>query len=96
MTPVSKTEGSNEIHAKISEAPDLFKQQSSKSGVWLLHWHAGNDSLVAVACDRTSLLAGCVAEAMRIRAPGVAVRMTTSDLAVPLGHGRVVQVSKVR
>jgi len=59
-------------------------------------WHAGNDSLVAEACDRGSLLAGCVAEAVRVRASGVAVRMATCDLVVPLAPGQSVHVSKVR
>ena len=59
-------------------------------------WHAGNDRLVTEACDRSSLLAGCVAEAVRVRAPGVAVRMATCDLAMPLTPGKSVHISKVR
>ena len=51
---------------------------------------------MAEACDRSSRLAGCVAEAVRVRAPGVAVRMATCDLAMPLAPGRSVHISKVR
>ena len=49
-----------------------------------------------MACDRQSLLAGCVSEAVRLRAPGIAVRMATCDLAMPLGGHRTVNVKKVR
>ena len=55
---------------------------------------AGSDRLVRMACDRNSLLAGCVSEAMRLRAPGVAVRMAACDLPIPLGDG-FVKVRKV-
>ena len=49
------------------------------------------------ACDRTSLLAACVAEAIRLRAPGIAVRMAACDLALPSGpQDATVHVRKVR
>lgn len=51
---------------------------------------------MGVACDRTSLLAACVAEAVRLRAPGIAVRMAACNLAVPAGHHTTVHVHKVR
>lgn len=51
---------------------------------------------MAGACDRSSLLAGCVAEAVRVRAPGVAVRMATCDLAMPSASGQSVHISKVK
>ncbi len=56
----------------------------------------GNDGLVTVVCDRNSLLGGCVAEAVRLRAPGIAVRMATCDLAMPQGQGKSVHVNKVK
>lgn len=56
---------------------------------------AGRSRLVEVACDRTSLLAACVAEAVRLRAPGVAVRMAACDLDVPTGQDTTVSVKKV-
>ena len=48
-----------------------------------------------VACDRSSLLAGCVAEAVRLRAPGIAVRMAACHLAMPTGQHTTVHVNKV-
>ena len=57
---------------------------------------AVSSSLVGMACDRHSLLAGCVSEAVRLRAPGIAVRMAACDLAMPLGGDRTVNVKKVR
>ena len=56
---------------------------------------ASNNRLVEVTCDRQSLLAGCVAEGMRLRAPGVAVRMATADLDLPADDGLHVHVVKV-
>ena len=58
-------------------------------------WTAGRNRLVGMACDRTSLLAACVAEAVRLRAPGVAVRMAACDMAMPAGQDITVNVSKV-
>ncbi|KAL3140850.1 hypothetical protein ABBQ32_005388 [Trebouxia sp. C0010 RCD-2024] len=55
---------------------------------------ASRSRLVGVACDRTSLLAACVAEAVRLRAPGIAVRMAACNLAVPAGHHTTVHVHK--
>lgn len=57
-------------------------------------WPAGRSRLVEVACDRTSLLAACVSEAVRLRAPGVAVRMAACDLAMPAGPDITVNVNK--
>ena len=48
-----------------------------------------------VACDRQALLAGCVAEAMRLRAPGVAVRMATADFDLPVAGKPHVHIAKV-
>lgn len=48
-----------------------------------------------VACDRSSLLSACVAEAVRLRAPGVAVRMAACDLDMPAGQDTTVRVKKV-
>lgn len=56
---------------------------------------AGRSRLVEVACDRSSLLAACVAEAVRLRAPGVAVRMAACDLDMPTGQDTTVSVKKV-
>ncbi|KAK9812805.1 hypothetical protein WJX72_004122 [[Myrmecia] bisecta] len=42
-------------------------------------------ALIQVACDRSSKLARCVAEATRLRAPGIDVRMAVSDILLP-GH----------
>lgn len=58
-------------------------------------WTAGRTRLVELACDRTSLLASCVAEAVRLRAPGVAVRMAACDMAMPAGQDLTVNVNKV-
>lgn len=57
-------------------------------------WNAGRSRLVKVACDRTSLLAACVAEAVRLRAPGVAVRMAACDMAMPAGQDITVNVNE--
>lgn len=58
-------------------------------------WGAGRSRLVEVACDRSSLLAACVAEAVRLRAPGIAVRMAACCLPMPAGPGTTVRVHKV-
>lgn len=55
----------------------------------------GRSRLVEVACDRSSLLAACVAEAVRLQAPGVAVRMAACDLDVPAGQDTTVHIKKV-
>ena len=47
-----------------------------------------------VALDRDSHMARCVAEAVRLRAPGIDMRMAAAELALPCGDGRVVQVHK--
>lgn len=69
-----------------STQPPKIRQQGSNDSV--------NSTLVEMACDRQSLLAGCVSEAVRLRAPGIAVRMATCDLAMPLGGHRTVNVKK--
>ena len=63
---------------------------------YMLATGAGTSRLVRVACDRTSLLAACVAEAVRLRAPGIAVRMAACNLDVPVGHHTTVRVHKVQ
>ncbi|KAA6426780.1 MAG: cytochrome P450, partial [Trebouxia sp. A1-2] len=77
----------SEAATSETAAPALDMQTAAPDG-------RGNDSLVAGACDRSSLLAGCVAEAVRVRAPGVAVRMATCDLAMPSASGQSVHISK--
>lgn len=47
-----------------------------------------------VALDRDSHMARCVAEAVRLRAPGIDMRMAAAELALPCGPGRVVRVHK--
>ncbi|CAL5225964.1 g8766 [Coccomyxa viridis] len=49
---------------------------------------------IEVALDRDSHMARCVAEAVRLRAPGIDMRMAAAELALPCGPGRVVRVHK--
>lgn len=46
--------------------------------------------------DRRSALTRCIAEALRLRAPGIDVRAAACDLALPCGHGQHVVVRKAR
>jgi hypothetical protein len=50
---------------------------------------------VQAALDRRGRLAACVAEAVRLRAPGVDLRMAMTELRLPLGAGRQLRVCKV-
>ena len=47
-----------------------------------------------MALDRDGHMARCVAEAVRLRAPGIDMRMAAADLELPCGPGRVVRVHK--
>ena len=57
--------------------------------------HGDADGLVQLACDRTSLLSRCVAEAIRVRSPGIDVRIASADVEVPLDDGTFAAVRKV-
>ncbi|DBA87474.1 TPA: Cytochrome P450 7B1, variant 4 [Trebouxia sp. C0004] len=89
-------------HAKVAEAKGPATSEAAAPALDTLSTPPdargpySNDGLVTQACDRSSLLAGCVAEAVRVRAPGVAVRMATCDLAMPLAPGQCVHISKVK
>ncbi|KAK9838552.1 hypothetical protein WJX81_007055 [Elliptochloris bilobata] len=50
------------------------------------------EALLAAVADKRSALARCVAEALRLRAPGVDVRAAARDLALPAGDCRHVIV----
>ena len=51
--------------------------------------------LLQAALDRKGRLAACVAEAVRLRAPGIDLRMAAAELRLPLGGGRQLHVRKV-
>lgn len=53
-------------------------------------------NLLQVAMDKRSALARCVAEALRLRAPGVDVRAAARDLWLPAGDGKRVRVRQAR
>ena len=40
-------------------------------------------------------MARCVAEAVRLRAPGLDMRMAAADLELPCGPGRAIRIAKV-
>ena len=50
--------------------------------------------LTQVALDRNSHMARCVAEAVRLHAPGTDMRIAAADLALPCGPGRIVRIRK--
>ena len=52
-------------------------------------------SSVQVALDRRGLLARCVLEAVRLRAPGIDIRVCAANVALPGGRGSPVMVPKV-
>ena len=72
----------------------ILSQHASLGGMNC--WTTGRSRLVEVACDRTALLAACVAEAVRLRAPGIAVRMAACDMVIPAGQDMTVNVNKAR
>ena len=41
-------------------------------------------------------MAKCVAEAVRLRAPGIDMRMAAADLMLPCSPGRAVKIRKAR
>ena len=47
-----------------------------------------------MALDRSSHLAKCVAEAVRLRAPGIDMRMAAADVMLPCSPGRPVKIRK--
>ncbi len=50
---------------------------------------------VQVALDRRGPLAAAVAEAVRLRSPGVDLRAAAADAPLPLSDGRFLAVKKV-
>lgn len=107
--PAQGSTGQGASHVASAQSSDLSASLSGQDRLWQTGLaqqsspaspsaqarpDTGNDVLVVMACDRSSLLAGCVAEAVRLRAPGVAVRRAACNLPLPRPPDSPIQVNQ--